>query len=290
MITRKKKQKKKQFSNIKTLHTENATLDINEEEFSSIECHHQERANLLRSSYWSLTDIQQYCLLSFSTFPCSEDEVDMNTKSLMIKKKILIFLWDGEGILEEKAGHVDMANQVSHDIEEAGKQILKVLTEKGFIEPMIKKHRETASCRMLHFVHSFVTPMAKEADFFYFHKQNSKLTPYYFTRFRRDCSLQFQVGSVSSSKLQPRMSDGVESLSHVLTLFNSNESDVELKREWFSEMKHLRVLYLGSWRSGNAKLIEVVDEKLFKYLKAMKQLRLLSLQRMSAVKKLPDSI
>ncbi|XP_062073921.1 uncharacterized protein LOC133778113 [Humulus lupulus] len=76
---------------------------------------------------------------------------------------------------------------------------------------------------------------------------------------------------------------------------DKNRNTEEEKRlevvEWLSKMKDLKVLYLGTWRaSGNKHHIEVDSPDFLKALWSMSSLRLLSLQGISRIIKLTDSI
>ena len=98
----------------------------------------------------------------------------------------------------------------------------------------------------------------------------------------------------------------------VQTIFNVNEPLPDLRFEWFakmknvnfvewfSRMKNVKVLYLGRWQSSvqhhneeqssGQHHIEVQSTEFLKGLKSLKCLRLLSLQGISRINKLPDSI
>ncbi|XP_007040802.2 PREDICTED: uncharacterized protein LOC18606880 isoform X1 [Theobroma cacao] len=76
------------------------------------------------------------------------------------------------------------------------------------------------------------------------------------------------------------------------TLFNISKQFPALPKEWFSKMTGINVLYLGRWESGAGRQrhIEVEDTDFLKGLKYMKKLRLLSLQGISGIPKLPSSL
>ncbi|PON33622.1 LRR domain containing protein [Trema orientale] len=96
--------------------------------------------------------------------------------------------------------------------------------------------------------------------------------------------------------------------SYLETIFNVNEPfpDLRLKwlardkgiekekgldaEEWLSKMKALKVLYLGTWRASGKHHIEVDSTEFLKGLKSMSSLRLLSLQGISRINELTDSI
>ncbi|CAL5345927.1 unnamed protein product [Camellia sinensis] len=81
------------------------------------------------------------------------------------------------------------------------------------------------------------------------------------------------------------------------TLFNVNESFLEFESEYFSMMKELHVLYLGRWQTSPTHHIEVADVKSKKKnanvldgLENLTSLRFLSLQGISRIIELPESI
>jgi hypothetical protein len=76
----------------------------------------------------------------------------------------------------------------------------------------------------------------------------------------------------------------------VRTLFNVNEPYLDFRADFFSEMKYLRVLQLGTWQASAQQHVEVDDGGFLKGLKKMKLLRYLSLRGISGITELPDAI
>lgn len=74
------------------------------------------------------------------------------------------------------------------------------------------------------------------------------------------------------------------------TIFNVNESYPDFILEWFSKLRDVKVLYLGKWQNTAKHHIEVEGVEFFEGLRNMKHLRLLSLQGISRITELPDSI
>ncbi|KAD4585538.1 hypothetical protein E3N88_23139 [Mikania micrantha] len=73
-------------------------------------------------------------------------------------------------------------------------------------------------------------------------------------------------------------------------LFNVKEKILEFKPKWFLRMKNINVIFLGKWQSSAAHHIEVDEFDFEKSLDYMDHVRFFSLQGVSGVSKLPDSI
>ncbi|KAI6703718.1 hypothetical protein NL676_012854 [Syzygium grande] len=79
-------------------------------------------------------------------------------------------------------------------------------------------------------------------------------------------------------------------LEKLQTIFNVNDPYPDFKLDWLSKLKNLHVLYLGSWQDLANHHIEVEGTEFLKGLKHMKHLQFLSLQGISRISELPDSI
>ncbi|XP_050274014.1 disease resistance RPP13-like protein 4 isoform X2 [Quercus robur] len=79
-------------------------------------------------------------------------------------------------------------------------------------------------------------------------------------------------------------------LEKLQTIFNVNDPFPFLKFDWFSKMKNVKVLYLGRWQSSGKYHIEVASTEFLKGLRNMIRLRLLSVQGISGITELPDSV
>ncbi|TYI34329.1 hypothetical protein ES332_A03G001900v1 [Gossypium tomentosum] len=79
-------------------------------------------------------------------------------------------------------------------------------------------------------------------------------------------------------------------LGNLQTLFNVSKQFPELPEELFPNMKNIDVLYLGRWERTAERHMEVVDVNFLRGLKNMSKLRFFSLQGISGIKKLPNSI
>ncbi|KAF3967444.1 hypothetical protein CMV_008569 [Castanea mollissima] len=60
--------------------------------------------------------------------------------------------------------------------------------------------------------------------------------------------------------------------------------------EWFSKLKNVKVLYLGRWKKSASHHIEVESGEFLKGLRSMNFIRFFSLQGISRITKLPDSV
>ena len=75
------------------------------------------------------------------------------------------------------------------------------------------------------------------------------------------------------------------------TIFNVSEPYPDFfELEWFSKLKNVKVLYLGRWQNSAKHHIEVENSEFLKGLRNMKILRFFSLQGISIITKLPDSL
>lgn len=209
--------------------------------------------------YSSLDVTKKLCLLSFAVFPAN----------VVVKKRLLIHWWDGEGFLvngEETTEEVD--------------KIFKELMDKGCIEPVTKKRRWFSDSFKMHpLVHSSVIVLAEEAGFFDF--ENGSPTAN-FSRSFRAALVKGSSQEIMKPDLDPE---------NLQTIFNVNEPYPDFfKLEWFSKLRNVKFLYLGRWQNTAKHHIEVEDVEFLKGLKNMKHLRFFSLQGISRISELPDSI
>ncbi|PIN18562.1 hypothetical protein CDL12_08751 [Handroanthus impetiginosus] len=71
---------------------------------------------------------------------------------------------------------------------------------------------------------------------------------------------------------------------------NVNEQTLDFKPQWFSKMMNVNLLYLGRWSALPTDHIEVEDAKFLEKLVNMQYMKFLSLQGVSNIISLPDSI
>ena len=237
------------------------------------------------------------CLLSFTVLP----------EDVVVKRRLLINWWVGEGL-------VDPPSTGEKGAEDAADEILKELELKGFIEPVKERHKQDANrFKMQPLVHCVVIMLALEAGFF--DCQFNGIPTVNSSQCNRACLVKDEDGTMEKVlKSSPNLDQ-----EKLQTIFNINEhfpdrrfeSFAKMKNvnivEWFSRMKNVNVLYLGSWKSSDQhniekensdqvrkvsleNHIEVENIEFLEGLKHMKCLRLLSLQGISRINELPDSI
>ena len=228
------------------------------------------------------------CLLSFAVLPAN----------VVVKRKLLINWWVGECLLDP----LSTGEKTAEDIADV---ILRELEVKGFIVPVKERNKPVANrFRMQPLVHGVVIILARGAKFLDYDSGGNPTV--FSSRCNRACLVKAKDGS-SKQVLDPDLD-----LEKLQTIFNVNEHFPDLRfewsakkkkvsiLEWFSRMKNLNVLYLGRWQSSDQLLIEkkksyknhieVESTEFLKGLKNMKYLRLLSLQGISRINELPNSI
>ncbi|KAK7824695.1 disease resistance rpp13-like protein 4 [Quercus suber] len=221
-----------------------------------------------RHVYDSLDVRTKLCLLCFALIP--ENEV--------VKKRFLVYWWVGEGLINSPLGSEEKT------YEEMGDEIFEKLVKMGCVEAVNKKHRKVAdSYKMNPFIRSAMIEFAKDAGFFDFDKKGNPTAD--FSKCYRACLVLnhpsqklLRIGSeLDQEKLQ--------------TIFNVNEPYPDFfELEWFSKLKNVKVLYLGRWQNSAKHHIEVESSEFLNGLRSMKFLRFFSLQGISRITKLPDSV
>ena len=200
------------------------------------------------------------CLLCFAIVP----------ENAVVKKRLLINWWVGERL-------VDPPDTGERTDEEIADEILKELISKGFIEAVKERHKLVADrYKMRSRMRYLVIILAMETGLFDYDFNGNPTAKS--LRCNRTYLLKAEYGSpdLELEKLQ--------------TIFNVNDPFPFLKFEWFSKMKNVNVLYLGRWQSSGQFHIEVETTEFLKGLGNMKCLRLLSVQGISGINELPNSI
>ncbi|KAD3336531.1 hypothetical protein E3N88_32050 [Mikania micrantha] len=113
---------------------------------------------------------------------------------------------------------------------------------------------------------------------------NDASKKYYLYRRKKVTTKSYKVCLMGSG-----LSKGI-SWEKLHALFNVNEETHNFNTKWFSQMKNINVVMLGKWQSSAAKYIEVDEFDFEKSLDYMVHVRFFSLQGVSRVSKLPDSI
>ncbi|KAE7995540.1 hypothetical protein FH972_000321 [Carpinus fangiana] len=234
-----------------------------------------------RSVYESLDSTAKLCLLCFALIP--ENEI--------VKKRFMTYWWVGEGFVSPEVD--DGTLEERRSVEEVADEIFEKLAKKHCIEPINEKHRFVVdSYKMNPFIRSGVIVLAKEAGLFDFDDKKGYPTTNFETSHRAylvDGFSQELVKFFNESATEKR---GAESdLEKLQTIFNVNEPYPDFfKSEWFSKLKNVKVLYLGRWQTSAKHHIEVESTEFLTGLKSMKLLRFFSLQGISRITKLPDSV
>ncbi|XP_021725744.1 disease resistance RPP13-like protein 4 [Chenopodium quinoa] len=225
----------------------------------------------LTQSYELLDPLLKKCLLCFSAFP----------EGVEVNKRTVIYWWIGEQLVDPPT--VDDGEKKGHDI-------LRMLVEHGFLEEVIIKGRVTSRCRLRPSIYPVLIYLAQAAGFFYHpddREYNDNNLSY---GNKRRVYLVETSNPTSSSCLKYLKSSRTKDLKCIETLFNVNKCYMDIKLHWFWRMKNVKALYLGRCDSKSIQYIEVKSSKFLAGLKHMEGLRLLSLQGVSKIVKLPDSV
>ncbi|KAK9724101.1 hypothetical protein RND81_05G048200 [Saponaria officinalis] len=231
----------------------------------------------INQSYELLEPLHKACLLCFSALPILEDAE--------INKRTIIYWWIGEELIAASEGE---------NGEEIGHRILEILTDHGFIEDVIVKERATSRCRVRPFIREVLTYLANVSGFCDYLEDREQMDDNVsYGSKRRVCLVkpQEEEESASSYSSFQQLRRGRNSdLECIQTLFNVNKCYLDIKLHWFWKMKGMKALYLGRCNSKAIHHIEVKSTKFLAGMTYMKELRLLSLQGISKIVKLPDSI
>ncbi|RWR84817.1 disease resistance RPP13-like protein 4 [Cinnamomum micranthum f. kanehirae] len=207
------------------------------------------------------------CLLFLSVFP----------KDAVIKKSSIIYWWIGEGLV--KPNKVQTAEQ-------AGEQCFKMLLLNGLILPISKKHDKKARCCKLHDgVRDMLTSQVKEAGLCF--KNFSSKMPTEKTNEDDKRPISYLAATTNEQSVMVSLE---HSSNEFLSLFNISAQYLICDSNKFSEFKSIKILQLGRWQVCSDHHIEVADTKFLESLGVMKNLRYLSLQGISRITMLSDSL
>jgi hypothetical protein len=247
------------------------------------------------------------CLLCFALIP--ENEI--------VKKRFMTYWWVGEGFISPQGEKADKkavdGTDIILSVEEVADRIFKELANKDCIEPVNEKHRFVVdSYKMNPFIRSAVILLAKKARFFDFDDKKWNPSANFKTSYRACLVDGFSQELVKSGSESVTEKSGSESITEksgsesvtekekrnagldpekLQTIFNVNEPYPDFfKSEWFSKLKTIKILYLGRWQTSAKHHIEVESVEFLKGWKSMKLLRFFSLQGISRITKLPDSL
>lgn len=211
----------------------------------------------------------KFCLLCFTVFP----------ENAVVRKKLV------ENWLITDDKNEAAANEAEDNREEEKKageknidEILKKLVVEEFIDPVCKKRRKDNVNRFK------MHPLARLAVIKCAGEINdSGCNP--------SCHWARMEGSEKgSTQLLTVSGTPCRDDEKLLALVNVREQFPDFHSKWFSNLKKVKVLYLGRWKNSAKHFVEVQGSKFLKELKNMSDLRLLSLQGVYGIREIPSSI
>lgn len=222
-----------------------------------------------------LTVEKKLCLLCFAVFP----------EKAIIKKRLMVHWWIAEGFVPPRDVGTRQEGANERTAEEFADEYFEELTRLGFIEPVNIKRSLYVGCYKVHpFVRLALIMMAEKAKFLNFDKEGNPT---------EDSSGTLQAclmgrGLLDYQELQNEHAS--RDLEKLHAVFNVNEAILDFKPEWFSMMKNLNVLHLGSWKVSPTDHIEVEESNFLNELSSLEYLKFISLQGVSRIMELPESI
>ncbi|KAK3119271.1 hypothetical protein QOZ80_9BG0717080 [Eleusine coracana subsp. coracana] len=229
-------------------------------------CYGEEHMEHLRRAVQGMDLRLRHCLLCLAAFP----------EGAVIKKRLLIHWWMGEGFVDSVA---------------KGKERFQQLVGMRFASAVRRDHCDTAHACVVHpWIRRLLVSVAKASAFFYVDADPSQNND--FSWARRACLHDAGGGAGALPfKFNPE----------VLTIYNVDRKYIRLSDAWFSNKARLGTLQLGQWRASSAREqiadpkrshIELIaDEQLIiRGIGACKGLRYLSLRGISRIKAIPASI
>ncbi|KAI3456361.1 hypothetical protein Pfo_013024 [Paulownia fortunei] len=200
------------------------------------------------------------CLLCFSVYP----------ENAIIKKRLMVQWWVAEGFA----------------CEDVASEYFLQLIEKGFIEP-VNENRSlfVGRCRMHPFYRSALVMLAERAKFLNF-DANGEPTQNFSGSFQ---ACLVGEGLISYEDYKNNLVT-VDDLEKIHLLINVKEPILEFKTDWFSKMRNVNFLYLGRWEASATDHKEVEDTMFLDGLENMNYMKFLSLQGVSNIIALPESI
>eukprot|EP00268_Persea_americana_P010750 TRINITY_DN1438_c0_g1_i1.p1 TRINITY_DN1438_c0_g1~~TRINITY_DN1438_c0_g1_i1.p1 ORF type:complete len:621 (-),score=99.64 TRINITY_DN1438_c0_g1_i1:138-2000(-) len=230
--------------------------------------------NTTKMRYNNLDPLLRRCLLFLFVFP----------GDAVISKRSIIYRWIGEGLIKPNK---------SQTVEQAGEQCFKMLLLSGLILPISKKHDKRPRCCIFP---SSVKNMLEEVL-----RTNAKEVGFYFKTYdKRDLTAKDYKDDERPLSCLPAAKDeqsvivssvsSKHKTSELLSLFNLNGQYIKCESDKFSKFKLIKVLQLGRWDIFSDRHIEAADTEFLESLGTMKDLRYLSLQGISRITTLPDSL
>ncbi|PHT71428.1 hypothetical protein T459_26532 [Capsicum annuum] len=178
------------------------------------------------------------------------------------------------------------------------------LISKNIIQPVYDKcpfKKKAHSYKLQTLAYTAVTMLAEREKFIDFDEQGNPMREH--SRSLRSCLVPQKdnkleneaesshgrnYNSNSRTTSSSKSGNSKPIMAHVV--YNLNDVFLQLKREWFTEMKHVNIFYLGRWESTSQKHIEVEEPKDLEGLANLKYVKFLSLQGISGITGIPKSI
>ncbi|GKU95892.1 hypothetical protein SLEP1_g9190 [Rubroshorea leprosula] len=185
---------------------------------------------------------------------------------------------------EEKKDATRTAEEKKDATRTAEEEIAELI-KMDFIEPVMKEGRilENKFIRMNPFIRLIVRMLAKKEKYFD-SDSDSDSEGYSPKRF---------TGKVILLSLNQKSSQYAiwnQNPTNLETLFNVNQSLIDLQSFWLSKAKSLRVLQIGSWRGSSDDHVKVASAEFLESFVNLKSLRYLGLNMVYGIQKLPPSV
>ncbi|PHT37151.1 hypothetical protein CQW23_24851 [Capsicum baccatum] len=175
------------------------------------------------------------------------------------------------------------------------------LISKNIIQPVYDKcpfKKKAHSYKLQPLAYTAVTMLAEREKFIDFDEQGNPMREY--SRSLRSCLVSQKdnkleneaesshgrnYNSNSRTTSSSKSGNSKPIMAHVV--YNLNDVFLQLKREWFTEMKHVNILYLGRWESTSEKHIELEEPK---DLEGLANLNVLDLRACHSLEVIPQGI
>lgn len=220
----------------------------------------------LRVSYELLEKDLKDCLLRLAIFP----------ENAVLKKRLLIYWWIGEGLVTN---------------EKEGGETFDQLLERGLIMPHRNdKCPSVNKCQIHPWIRYMLIIVATRAKILCLDREIPRFETQ--NNHPRTCLIDepSSVTSKNGSDMEHLESKNGSEMENLKTIFNVNQSYLDLQLEWLAKQKSLEVLQLGRWMVSSTHHIEVRGESFLKGLRTQKQLKFLSLRGVSRITELPSFI
>lgn len=178
-------------------------------------------------------------------------------KNSIIKKRLLIYWWIGAELVNATRDKT---------AEENGEICFRELADRGLVQPIKRTHSAVAdSCKMRSRIRKMVMAAAMKDLFFVGQGDPAE-----------DASFEIVWNRSSQDKMS--------------TLFNIDKQYLKVDMTSDDVRRNMAVMHMGRWQSNERHHIEVEDSEFLKGLGSSNKLRYLSLQGISRIMELPDSI